>query len=213
VCEWFDIFLNTVFILVRRFECANDADVGDCRLHDRREWLRESCFGNFVGCDLILGLILVSASLALQNFQFPNKRLKPPAEIVVVRDNVSTDLTGILMKKQVFGPPGYGENPDSDGRRPIYVLATREKVTFANDPTISTQNLQLFFSYDDGPASRKTADGLVKRCVDVSGAATQAEVGAEYTPIVIQVESIHRSSTLTCKGIKPTTDGIANLVP
>jgi len=109
-------------------------------------------------------------------------------------------ITGILTKRRVFGPPGYGENPDSDGRRLIYVVATREKVKFASDPTISTQNVQLFFSYDDGPASRKTADGLVKRCVEVSGVATEAQVGAEYTPLVMQVERLRRSACRKMQG-------------
>jgi hypothetical protein len=90
----------------------------------------------------------------------------------VPANRISRPIIGLLITQNVFGPPGYGENPKTDIKRKIYVLETglRIQVVGVTVPRQPPEDCQLFFGEEEGPNSWAAA-----------GSASEARVGAEHT--------------------------------
>lgn len=159
-----------------------------------------------IASGLVVGALLTAVSRS--------KAQDRNAEISVPADRISQPITGLLITKKVFGPPGYGENPKTDVKRNIYVLETGLRIRLSGDASSpTTRGLQLFFGEDNGPNSWAAAERQKGKCVAVSGSVSEAQVGPEHTPLVLQVATIQAAPRAACRGINPPWEPVTYPVP
>ena len=125
-----------------------------------------------------------------------------PSVNAPVRYSTPIDLAGRLAEREVFGPPGYGENPRTDTKVKIVVLRLPCKVDvlpLANsqvsetadlDPVHDVSEIQLFFS-KELEASLRSYFG---KTVMVNGALSEGLAGGEFTKVVMTVKKISLTS-------------------
>lgn len=109
-------------------------------------------------------------------------------------DNKKISLEGLLKSETVMGPPGYGENPESDSKETIYLLNVPPQSV--NVQTIDPlSGKALITSYDRfqiviSPETIKTLPPLLNQKVIIKGALFEASSGHHHTPILIDADSI-----------------------
>ena len=109
-------------------------------------------------------------------------------------DNKTSVFIGTLARKEVFGPPNYGETPKTDQVLTYYVLDLPIMITVdfesIDNPEIknqkSTSYLQLAGSFNAAELSK-----LVGQKVSIQGKLFPATSGHHITPILLDVEKIH----------------------
>ncbi len=104
------------------------------------------------------------------------------------------ELKGRLTIEQRYGPPNYGENPDTDQKVQIPVLLLSEPVDVQGDPQSDldretvrgVQRVQLVF--------RNTSyRRLVGKNITVKGTFFRALTGHHYTDVVMDVLNVRES--------------------
>lgn len=102
------------------------------------------------------------------------------------------ELQGRLTIVVRYGPPNFGENPESDEKLRVPVVTLVDAKRFCADPArpadtdaVEVTQIQLNFAkYGDVPAD------LLGRDVLVTGTAMRAVSGYHFTPVVLAVGSI-----------------------
>ncbi|GIW45611.1 MAG: hypothetical protein KatS3mg077_2893 [Candidatus Binatia bacterium] len=108
------------------------------------------------------------------------------------------ELTGTLRIVPMFGPPNYGENPESDSRLKVPVLDLVSPINVRGDPS-SNINSQSFRGLTRVQLDcytvemRKRINDLAGSEVVVVGSLFQAITARHYTPVVLFVEEIRRA--------------------
>jgi hypothetical protein len=111
-------------------------------------------------------------------------------------------LSGELIERTYWGPPNWGEHPDTDRLedawllildRPICVEADSSWVNNASEHNVIVVQLVVL---DPGPDNRalKNVARLVTRRVTVSGFLDHADTGHHRTPVLLVVASIAPSN-------------------
>ena len=113
-------------------------------------------------------------------------------------DAAGVQLRGTLIRRSVYGPPGYGETPAQDERATILVLKLSQPITVTpasqviekDDPNTDTFNsvreVQLFLPQNAGHG----VDQLIGKVVLVSGVLNEHVAPAEYTDVCMAVKTI-----------------------
>lgn len=101
-------------------------------------------------------------------------------------------LTGTLLVKSYFGPPNFGENPETDSKETVPVLVldaptklctdSESKQPENSDAATTASEFQLLFSFPHKP--------FVGRVVTVKGRIFRADTGHHHTDYLVDVESI-----------------------
>lgn len=107
-------------------------------------------------------------------------------------------LTGLLLKKQFFGRPNYGETPEKDEKVHVYVLKLDQPIRVLErgnpgggeikDKAISgVRELQVY-------SSNKGLDlsGYLNKRVSLKGSLFTSRTGGQYTKVVLQVGAVVR---------------------
>lgn len=101
------------------------------------------------------------------------------------------ELEGKLSIKTFFGPPNFGENPETDSKemtrilsldKPINVRSKDETDSVLGPSVENVRELQLIF---DGPLKK-----LVGKKLIVKGTLLHAHTGHHHTDVLLDVESI-----------------------
>jgi len=103
-------------------------------------------------------------------------------------------LQGKLLKVMKYGPPGYGESPDSDAHYEIPILLLSQPIRVEGDPLsavnredlLNVSFVQLIFHGTAAPEYWRYAN----RNVIVSGSLFRAQTAHHYTPLVMDVKKI-----------------------
>lgn len=135
-------------------------------------------------CILLASPLLLSAALALEPLHY---------EPAVVR------LSGVVAVQSFYGPPNYGENPETDTVEWAIILSLDEVVTVLADPNSDlnsgtfndVQRVQLVIPPGSDFAS------LAGAHVFVDGTLFQAHTAHHRTEVLMSVESWGMAPTLT----------------
>lgn len=101
-------------------------------------------------------------------------------------------LSGTLVTQMYYGPPNYGENPDTDVKEYPYILILNEAKNLKAESQegekihISTDELQLVFV--DGSIDK--ADALIGENIKVKGNITEAFTGHHHKDYILIVSDI-----------------------
>jgi uncharacterized protein DUF4431 len=127
--------------------------------------------------------ILILASLLVVQFVYAADTFKFEPAVV--------NLTGKLVKKEFFGPPGYGEDPKTDSKehaaillltQPIRVVA--EKNDQFNETRENVKEVQLI------NVKRITLSPYIQKTVKVTGKLSSAITGHHHTDVLIEIDTI-----------------------
>lgn len=133
---------------------------------------------------MIIRLIVASLSLCVNSAcaaQVPEGRCIPywPRQV---------ELRGTLMPTVRYGPPNYGENPNTDAKLIVPVLRLWEPISTCKDSIADSlrgvREVQVKFS----PANQAAA--FYRQSVRVKGTIGPAALGSDFTPIVLTADSI-----------------------
>jgi hypothetical protein len=113
-------------------------------------------------------------------------------------DTAGVQLQGTLVRRQVYGPPGFGETPAQDERGAILVLKLSQPITVRpasqvvekDNPNAdvfkNVREVQLFIPRN----AEHGVDKLVGRVVLASGVLHEHVAPAEYTDVWMDVKTI-----------------------
>jgi hypothetical protein len=111
-------------------------------------------------------------------------------------------LSGELIERTYWGPPNWGEHPDTDRLEDAWLLVLDRPVCVDADPSwvnnVSESNVIVvqLVVLDAGPDNKalKNVARLVNRHVTVSGFLDHALTGHHRTPVLFMVASIAPSN-------------------
>jgi len=102
------------------------------------------------------------------------------------------ELAGKLTVKQFYGPPNFGEHPESDSKEQAWILVLDKPVDvigkedgkddFDSNTERNVSEVQL--------VTRQKPDGLLGKSVRVKGTLFHANTGHHHTAVLMQAESI-----------------------
>ena len=96
------------------------------------------------------------------------------------------DLRGRLIATVRYGPPNYGENPNSDERVRVWLLRLSKPLDMCSDQNgdriSGVREVQVFFQHD--------ASKFRGKLVRVRGSLEEATLGPEFTKVVMYARSI-----------------------
>lgn len=107
-------------------------------------------------------------------------------------------LAGTLRVVPEFGPPNFGEDPETDKRVQIPILVLSDPINVKENAARNVDyealenvsEIQLVFSTRDRPAYSH----LVGHTVVVTGKLFHAQTAHHYTPLLMDVEAIRRGT-------------------
>lgn len=110
---------------------------------------------------------------------------------------VVVTLTGSLRLEHRLGPPGYGENPQTDRRMAILVLRLRQSISTCGQPgdPVNPDSLHDVTEIQLVVTARSEASALVGQRVQVRGTLEQATLGPHFTAVVMSVIEIQPASS------------------
>lgn len=112
----------------------------------------------------------------------------------ILRYDQPVQLSGRVVLQEQYGPPNYGENPDSDSKVRILVLQLRRSISVKPDTgnTASLDSMENIREVQLLPATASVVleVSLADRWVTAHGSLAQAITGGHYTRVVMFVRSI-----------------------
>lgn len=122
---------------------------------------------------------------------------RPGHEAVYKYGAPGTRLEGTLIRRRVYGPPGYGETPGRDLRANILVLKLRQPITVEPVPPVARDNpngdtfrhvreVQLFVSTTDEARALR----LLGRTVVVEGILNEHIAPSQYTDVWLDTKAL-----------------------
>jgi len=105
--------------------------------------------------------------------------------------SVST-VNGIITKEVHYGPPNFGENPETDSKDTIYVVALIKKISVypSRDTEKENSNTDSLFNIDKMQViglDKKTLENNIGKEVKLTGTLFEAISGNHYTKVLINV--------------------------
>lgn len=105
-------------------------------------------------------------------------------------DTVSYSFEGVVKLEKYYGPPNYGENPETDLEEWTYMLVLPTPISVSgqsveDEPHENVKKIQLVFDW-----SRFPIKSYVGRRVCVTGTLFAAITGHHHAPVLLKVERI-----------------------
>ncbi len=113
-------------------------------------------------------------------------------------------LEGKLTIVMYYGPPNYGENPETDAKEMTPILVLPRPVNVRGDPNdeLNSESVegvkQVQLVFYERPAYRQ----LVGRQVVVKGTLFHSHTAHHHTPVLMTVTEIRKKTTTSGKGDK-----------
>ncbi|HKO14018.1 MAG TPA: hypothetical protein VJV22_18765, partial [Acidobacteriaceae bacterium] len=150
------------------------------------------CFGSY---SFTLGISLIFI-LSTHSQTWPQQTTDKPIEYHY--DTPGVDLSGVLLQRNVYGPPGYGETPLKDSRQKIYVLRLSKSISVEPAPNAeatgsasldTAENVREIQLFVPQPQKSKIA-GLVGRAIEVNGTLNESVTASQYSKVCFEVASL-----------------------
>lgn len=115
-------------------------------------------------------------------------------DFVNADQSVETELHGILRSKVIWGPPNFGETPNSDRKEIVWYIILEEPINFRyeKDREIVSgylKEIRIYFQPVDGSYDlNKYVNLSVKLTGDVWSSSSEGDV----TPVVMHVKNMEK---------------------
>lgn len=137
---------------------------------------------------LISILIITKVNLVRANGIIFNRPIK---ETWYTCESETVTLTGLLVTERAYGPPNYGENPETDKKEyfPVFKLSdpisikAESKDELNGEPLRGIKEIQLVIQAQDG-------FDLKNRNVEVKGKLFHSITGHHHKKVLLDVEKI-----------------------
>ena len=111
------------------------------------------------------------------------------------------ELQGKMLKVMKYGPPNYGENPESDAKYEIPIILLGKPIRIKGDPASVVHKADLtnvsFVQLIYLGTSAKEYWRYTDQNIVVTGTMFRAQTGHHYTPVVMTVKTIRAVSKAT----------------
>lgn len=113
-------------------------------------------------------------------------------EVVKADNSVETKLYGVLRNKVVYGPPSFGENPNSDRKEVVWyvILEKNVKFKYKYNQLLIEKNINEMQIYSDKKMVHDSLNKYLFRPVEVTGFVWSSTSEGDVTPVVMGVDSI-----------------------
>jgi hypothetical protein len=116
-----------------------------------------------------------------------------------------TKLHGRLVQRQLYGPPGYGETPQSDAKVSIFVLKLAEPISVEpaahadenhgldSEPVKDVREVQLFLGSpleSEGHMLIDKAHVLIGHEITATGSLSESITASQYTKVLLDVTAL-----------------------
>jgi hypothetical protein len=129
---------------------------------------------------------------------------------VVALGPEKTKLIGRLVIETKFGPPNYGETPESDKKIRIYVLRLTLPITAkdmdGDGAKKGLDQIEVFFREKHGPNSWDAAHRAIGKCVSAVGEIEPSQLAIEFTALVMNVNKLIVLKPNECRQVAAKRD-------
>lgn len=137
---------------------------------------------------------LVPSLIAAFSVMSCRGEVPPLRGAVLAYEPTVVELSGTLTLEQHYGPPNFGENPQTDEKLQVPVLALAAPISVPADttselnrtPVSDVRRVQLSY-FDDSISINR----FINTRVVVTGTLSHAISGQDFTDIVLHVQSLH----------------------
>jgi len=102
----------------------------------------------------------------------------------------SVTLTGKVKLQTFFGPPNYGENPDTDSRETQAILLLAKPICVEANPTDYEEAEQNQLEVTLVPLNKENLKNYEGKPIAVQGTLYHAHTGHHHTPVLIEIRRI-----------------------
>ena len=104
---------------------------------------------------------------------------------------VEVRLRGAIHQEAHFGPPNFGENPDTDSKISIYVLTLPSPVDVKGDPTSELDSETVLNVREIQLIQNVSSQGQIvaTECADVTGKLFHAHSAHHYKDVLLDVDT------------------------
>lgn len=122
----------------------------------------------------------------------PTDAPKMPNEVWLEYEPTVVELKGKLITKMFYGPPNYGENPDTDSKEEFAILVLRKPVNVHGIPDSYSgyERMSVNHVREMQLVLRKQHKDLIGKEVTVKGTIFHANTGHHHTAVLMDVQSI-----------------------
>lgn len=99
-------------------------------------------------------------------------------------------LAGKVKLQTFFGPPNYGENPDTDSRETQAILALAKPICVEANPAEYEDAEQNQFEVTLVPLKKENLKSYEGKQIAVQGTLYHAHTGHHHTPVLIEIKQI-----------------------
>lgn len=118
----------------------------------------------------------------------------------------TVELSGVLHHQVHWGPPNFGENPDTDSTFIAWIISLSKPIVVQEGAQIvesSVSEITLFSFTNTGVFDTERLQSLDGKLIVVTGKLWPATTPADVTPVVL----------VTKKAIKSTDQNICRIIP
>jgi hypothetical protein len=99
-------------------------------------------------------------------------------------------LSGKVKLQTFFGPPNYGENPDTDSRETQAILALAKPICVEANPVEYEEAEQNQLEVTLVPLKKENLKSYEGKQIAVQGTLYHAHTGHHHTPVLIEIKQI-----------------------
>ncbi len=101
-------------------------------------------------------------------------------------------MTGIVTLRTFYGPPNYGESPDTDSRETQAILLLEKPICVEENPSSYDKAEQNQLEVTLVPLSNESLKDYTEKQVAVHGELFHAHTGHHHTPVLIEIRRIEK---------------------
>lgn len=110
---------------------------------------------------------------------------------ITTEKGLGVEMIGILNKSKEWGPPNFGQTPNTDSKVEIFTISPPINQEFNMQASDGAHEILVNkIKITSNGTDRKLLDKLVGRVIRASGRLWPATTSGDYTPIVLDASSI-----------------------
>ena len=102
-------------------------------------------------------------------------------------------LCGEVLSDIRYGPPNYGETPETDVKLTVYKLKLKQSITVGTSDSLSEVNTDIFKDIIEVQlvsTNHGSMNSLLGKNVVIRGELEQAVSGEDFLPVILVVDSV-----------------------
>ena len=147
---------------------------------------RRHLFYTLLGIIMMLRLLMLAVSLAAS--------LPAVAASCLHYSGNPVTLIGKVKLQTFFGPPNYGENPDTDSRETQAILLLAKPVCVEANPKDYEEAEQNQLVVTLVPLNHENLKSYEGKQIAVQGTLYHAHTGHHHTPVLIEIKRIENAN-------------------